>query len=148
VLDVMNDAPRGTTQMDDQHVTVEHLREAEQQMHATSVERWSIFAKHGATGQLVGLTDVTWSPSLPETVNQGNTGVRAEHRGHALGKWMKAAMLRRILDERPQCKDVRTGNADSNEAMLGINHALGFKPYIATTNWQVPVDRVNQYLRG
>ena len=57
-------------------------------------------------------------------------------------------MLERILRERPEAVDVRTGNADSNDAMLGINHALGFKPYIAQANWQVPVEKVKAYLDG
>jgi hypothetical protein len=79
---------------------------------------------------------------------QGNTGVRPEHRGHALGKWLKATMLQRIFDERPQAEEIRTGNADSNDAMLGINRALGFKPHRAHTTWQVTTAQVRKYLDG
>jgi mycothiol synthase len=55
-------------------------------------------------------------------------------------------MMQRILDERPQAIDVRTTNADSNDAMLGINHALGFAKYHTNLWWQVEVDRVKAYL--
>jgi mycothiol synthase len=74
---------------------------------------------------LAGLTDVYWNPAHPETVFQGNTGVLAAHRGKALGKWMKAVMLERILAERPDANDVRTSNADSNDAWQADLAAVG-----------------------
>jgi GNAT superfamily N-acetyltransferase len=146
VMGVMNDAPRDDLQMEDMKITVEQMREIEKGMLAQNIEHWSIFVRHDASGKLVGLTDVSWDPDQPETVFQGNTGVRPEHRGHALGKWLKAVMLKRILDERRSAVDVRTGNADSNDAMLGINTKLGFKPYVAASNWQVTTEKLRDYL--
>jgi GNAT superfamily N-acetyltransferase len=146
VLHVMNDAPRDDLQVEDQKITVEQMREIEKGMLAQKLEHWSMFVRHDESGQLVGLTDVVWDPDQPDTVFQGNTGVRPEHRGHALGKWLKAVMLERILEERPGVVDIRTGNADSNDAMLGINKELGFRPYIAAANWQVTTEKVRAYL--
>ena len=57
-------------------------------------------------------------------------------------------MLRRIMDERPEVKDVRTGNADSNDPMLGINYGMGFRPFIAETWWQAKLDTVREYLEA
>ena len=54
----------------------------------------------------------------------------------------------RSRTERPQILRIRTGNADSNGAMLAINHRLGFKLYIAETVWQLGVDRVERFLAG
>jgi len=146
VMHVMNDAPRDNLQMEDMKITVEQMREMEKGMLAQNVEHWSIFVRHDETGKLAGLTDVAWDPDQPDTVFQGNTGVRPEHRGHALGKWLKAVMLKRIREDRPNAVDVRTGNADSNDAMLGINSELGFKPYVAASNWQVTTEKVRDYL--
>jgi GNAT superfamily N-acetyltransferase len=145
-LDVMNDAPRGELRLDDMHFTVEQLRDWERSDEATGNEHWWLLARELDSHQLAGLTDVYWNPAHAETVFQGNTGVLAAHRGKALGKWMKAVMLERILAERPAANDVRTSNADSNEAMLGINRLLGFEPYIARTAWQADLDAVGAYL--
>lgn len=146
ILGVMNDQPRDDLQMEDRLFNVEQFRETERLTEAQGGEQWRLFARHVETRRLVGLTDVIWNPNRPETVFQGNTGVRPEHRGRALGKWLKAQMLDRILAERAHAKDIRTGNADSNAAMLAINRQLGFRPYIASTTWQVELDAVNEYL--
>lgn len=143
LFDVMNDAPVGELQVEDRHLTVEQFRDMENQSESVGRKQWLILAKHDQSGELVGLSEVTWKPSVPDTIHQGDTGVRATHRGHAIGKWMKAVMLRRMLNERAQVVDVRTRNADSNAAMLGINDALGFKPYIAQTVWQAQIERLN-----
>jgi len=55
-------------------------------------------------------------------------------------------MLERVLRDRPEAKFVRTGNADSNAAMLGINQALGFKPYLSHCVWQLETEKVAAYL--
>jgi GNAT superfamily N-acetyltransferase len=142
----MNDAQRGELRLDDMHFTVEQLRDWERSDEATGSEHWWLLAREVGSDQLAGLTDVYWNPAHPETVFQGNTGVLAAHRGKALGKWMKAVMLERILAERPDANDVRTSNADSNDAMLGINRLLGFESYIARTAWQADLAAVGAYL--
>ncbi len=149
LLHVMNTAPRGDIDMEDWQWTVEKMREAEKGMLATGGDRWFVAARHDASGQLVGFTEFEYNlKTKPETMYQGGTGVRPEHRGHALGKWLKAVNIDRVLQERPDVVDIRTGNADSNDAMLGINKALGFKPYIANTAWQVTVEKAKEYLDG
>ena len=55
-------------------------------------------------------------------------------------------MMKKILEERPEVKFVRTGNANSNAAMLKINKEMGFKSYISNTVWQVETAQVEKYL--
>ncbi len=69
-------------------------------------------------------------------------------RGRGLGKWLKAAMLEKVLRDRPQVRRVRTGNANSNAPMLKINYELGFKPYKTWTTWQVELEKVLEYLKA
>lgn len=146
VHEIMNTAPRDGLDIEDFRVTVDHIREWEQTMIAAGAERWSLFAREDATGELIAFTETAWNPKVPTIVRQLGTAVRPDHRGHALGKWLKAAMLQRVLAERAGATEVRTGNADSNDAMLGINNQLGFRPHEAGTVWQVPIERVRAYL--
>lgn len=148
LVDVMNDAPRDDLEIEDEHLTVEQLRSSETAGQAQGSERWTAIVRHDATGELAGFHDVSWNPVSPKTVGVGATGVRPAHRGHAIGKWLKAAITLRVIDERPQVADIRTGNAYSNDAMLGINTEMGYRHYKKTTIWQVSVNAVNEYLDG
>ncbi len=146
--ETMNTEPRDDLQIEDEKITPEMLRQYEEYNARQGTERWSLHARHRVTGALVGYTEVFWHPETPQTLWQGDTAVVPSHRGHGLGKWLKATMLRKVQAERPQILRIRTGNADSNGAMLAINHRLGFKPYIAETVWQLGVDRVERFLAG
>lgn len=143
---VMNTAPMGELDVEDFTVTPEHLRQREAYEAAQGVERWTLYARYRASGELAGYTVVFFDPETPETLYQGDTGVLPHYRGHGLGKRLKAMMLTKVLNERPGLKFVRTGNADENVPMLKINHALGFKPYLSETVWQVEVKKLKDYL--
>lgn len=146
VLDVMNRAPRGSLQVEDFHVTPDHLRQWNHAVRERGLQRWTIVARERASGRFAGFTEVTWHPNRPEILYQEGTGVLPEFQNRGLGRWMKAAMLDQVLGERPQIRRVRTGNADSNAPMLKINIELGFKPYISVRVWQVGLTQVEAYL--
>ncbi len=146
--DVMNTAPRDGLDMEDMHFTPEHIRQMEQQMTAGGTQRWTLYATESATGRFAGFTEIFWNPNRPQIVSQGATGVFPEFRGKGLGRWLKAAMLDRVIRERPEARFVRTGNADSNAAMLGINQALGFQPYMSRCVWQLDTDKALTFLEG
>jgi GNAT superfamily N-acetyltransferase len=148
LMHVMETAPTDGLDIEGDKKTPEWIRKMEAWLKAEETERWVVIARHDATGELAGYTEVMWTRHRPLTVQQGDTGVWPKHRGHALGKWLKAAMALRVLEERPGIKDIRTGNADSNAPMLGINHAMGFKPYMAALWWNLNVDRAKDYLAG
>lgn len=103
-------------------------------------------AKHEPSDVLAGYTMMTTDPTNPTVFDQFGTGVLPEFRRRGLGRWLKAAMLQRMVRLYPERREVRTGNADSNAAMLAINRALGFRPWVASCSWQVSVDDVEAYL--
>ncbi len=142
----MNRAPRGTLDLEDWHWTPAQIREFEASQRARGIERWSMFTRDLATGVLAGMTEVVWHPNRPTIVRQEMTGVLPAYQGRGLGRWLKAAMLEKILRERPQVRWIRTGNADSNAAMLKINRELGFKPFRSHWVWQIETEKVLAYL--
>ena len=81
-----------------------------------------------------------------ETLQQLDTGVFPEYRARGLECWLKAAPLDKVLREHPEIEFVRTGNADSNAAMLKINAEFGFKPCRSEVVWQVDVEQAQKYL--
>ncbi len=146
LVELTNQQPLGDIDIEDMHMTPEQLRQADQMLFARGNQRWTFTLVEKATGKFAGYTETVWNPNRPEILRQEMTGVFPEYRGKGLGKWLKAAMLDKALKERPTVKFIRTGNADSNAAMLKINHELGFKPYLANAIWQVETDQVIQYL--
>jgi len=144
--EVMNTAPKGDLDYEDERVTPENLREWEAYAAARGVEPWTVVAQHIASGELVGYTEVDWRPDKPGLLTQSGTVVNPAFRGRGLGRWLKATMLDLVLRERQQVTRVRTLNADSNESMLRINEALGFRQLRTETEWQVGTDRAREFL--
>jgi len=142
VANVMNTAPRENLDMGDTPITAALLREYEAADAAAGVEHWAYYAVQEATGRFVGVTDIHLRSGTPDRVQVGATAVDPAHRGRSLGKWLKAAMTRQILGERPEVRWVITHNAGSNDAMLAINDQLGFRTTAVHTAWQLATDRL------
>ncbi|HEY7200321.1 MAG TPA: GNAT family N-acetyltransferase [Candidatus Dormibacteraeota bacterium] len=90
-----------------------------------------------ADGSMFGMTDVLKHPHEPGVVRQLFTGVHPRARGRGLGKWLKAAMLRHVREAHPDTRWISTENAGTNDAMLAINHAMGFRLHRVETFYQV-----------
>jgi GNAT superfamily N-acetyltransferase len=135
--EVMNDAPRPEG-FGEQHPTVDELRAVEDANAAAHQSWWNVGVRHDSSGELIGLTELYLPANRPWMAFQGDTGVRPDHRGHGLGAWMKAINHLRLADERPAVEWVQTWNAESNEPMLRINRALGFRPVQRFQNWYRP----------
>jgi mycothiol synthase len=139
---VMNTMPRDDLDVEDAVIDADWVAQRELQQAQSPAERWTIFARERATHRLVGYTQVFFYADWPGHVDQGNTGVHPDHRGHGLGRWLKAAMLDRIFREKPESFRIRTHNAFSNAPMLAINNELGFVVTAEQTVWEADVGEV------
>jgi GNAT superfamily N-acetyltransferase len=146
LFQAMNLAPRGDLDVEDFRWTPEQMRQMQDMKIGRGGLPWTMYVRDTATGELAGFTEITWNPGQPAVAWQGGTAVWPKYRNQGLGRRLKAAMLEKVLRDRPEVQYVRTENADSNAAMLKINRELGFRPYYSETTWQVPVDQVRAYL--
>jgi mycothiol synthase len=143
---VATDQPLGSLEMEHFKFTSETMREGERNILSRGYRRWILHMVEKSSGRILGLTEVVWSPNRPTSLRQNFTGVLPEYRNRGLGRWLKAEMLSRIIRERPEVELIRSGNADSNAAIVKINNELGFKPYISLTDWQIETAEVERYL--
>ncbi|QFP77541.1 GNAT family N-acetyltransferase [Deinococcus sp. AJ005] len=134
---VMNSAPKGELDMDDWRITPETIRGWEANSAESGERELLIAVEDTRSGELVGYTDVSWTPERASIIHQGSTAVRPVARGQGLGKWLKALMLDYLAQNASEARVIQTNNAEENAAMLGINVALGFKPWVAITEWQL-----------
>ncbi len=146
LFELNNQQPFGDIEVEDVHMTPERLRQMEQMIFSRGDKRWTFYIIEKGTGNFAGYTETTWNPNRPEILHQDMTGVFPTYRNKGLGRWLKAAMLDKVLRDRTDVKFVRTGNADINAAMLKINTELGFQPYLANALWQIEIERILSYL--
>jgi GNAT superfamily N-acetyltransferase len=132
-LVAMNDAPVDSLDVEDEQPTIEDVRAMEARADATNARSLILVARHKATGEGAGFTGVRAWPHTPSVLWQGGTATTRDHRGHGLGRWMKAEMLRWVRDVLPDVTEVRTENAHTNPHMLAINDALGFVAFAEQT---------------
>ena len=145
---VMNTAPLEAFEWEDERITAEQWRQIEATNAARGFDSWQVCARHDDSGELAGYTELTLPKLWPGAAWQEDTGVWPKHRERGLGRWLKAVTALRLLDERPEVEFIDTWNAGSNEAMLGINVAMGFRPLENWGDWQASTDVVANALKS
>lgn len=124
---------------------VQELDEAARQ---SGLEQWVLYARTRESGEMVGYTAVFFRADQPEEAAQGDTIVAPAYRQQGVARWLKAAMLAKIKQERPDVRRIITMNANDNAPIIAINKALGYKPYLSQCAWRVPLGQVLTYVQG
>lgn len=137
-LNAMNDAPLGDLDLGDDSWTVDDVDALNDYTELSGMERWTTIAvdPQGATA---GMTFLVLPSHRPTFGLQGDTVVIPAHRRRGIGRWLKADMWQRLRTDHPDVVALDTSNAASNDAMLAINEAMGFRPLIAHAYWQAGV---------
>jgi len=132
--------PAGELKVDESVWDAARVREADESNARAGSITITTVARHRDSGELVGFTRLGYpAAATGEAAAQGYTLVLPEHRGHNLGLKIKINNLRRLNAVDHGASRVTTGNADENAAMLAINRALGFRPFLVHGLWQKPL---------
>jgi GNAT superfamily N-acetyltransferase len=133
---IMNTAPLDDMVEEDFIMTPERWRSDEEGWTGRGMTNFTSVARHIPSGEFAGYSNVLFQRFHPEQAQQGDTGVDPAHRNKGLGRWMKAEMIERLVQDHPEIRWINTENAESNKPMLDINIALGFKPHLEIQVWQ------------
>lgn len=136
ISDAMNTAPLEEFDLEDTHMTPGKLRSIEANLSAKGYDLHALVAVHKPTGEFAGMTTLLYQRHHPEIAQQDDTVVDPAHRNRGLGRLLKAQMAKDFLREHADVERINTGNAGSNQPMLAINEAMGFKAILEISAWQ------------
>jgi len=145
---VMNTAPREDFEEEDEVLTPERWRELESNVIDSKCQLHIMIAVHQPTGDYAGYTQIKTQDLQRDLAWQWDTGVDPDHRNKGLGRWLKAAMIERVVGIHPDLSRVDTFNAGSNEPMLNINVEMGFRPILVDRAWQGDLSTLRERLRA
>jgi GNAT superfamily N-acetyltransferase len=137
----MDDMPIGELDFGEVPWDADRVREAAEAVARRGQRLLTVAALAERDGSVAGYTELAVPEDGAGTAQQYGTAVLPEHRGHGLGLWVKAEMLRRARARFPQLTAVQTDNADDNRHMLALNTALGFRPLRRTVEYQLTLAR-------
>ncbi len=127
LMSVINDAPTDDLDIEDEVFTADRLDAYETATLARGMRLYRLVARHRGTAELAGHTVVAVESARPSVGDQHDTAVARAHRGHRLGLLLKAGMLLWLAEAEPRLETVDTWNAESNDHMITVNEALGYR---------------------
>ncbi|WP_327280886.1 MULTISPECIES: GNAT family N-acetyltransferase [unclassified Streptomyces] len=131
----MNDMPTGDWDYGSQTWTADRVRA----MAEVLADRGDLLLTTAALhkGEVAGYTEIVIRAGETRRALQYDTVVVHAHRGHGLGLWVKAEMVRRLRGEHPGIVEIETDNAQDNTHMLAVNRRLGFRFHRSTHEYQL-----------
>jgi hypothetical protein len=130
---------------DDYHVTPDEIRKAyeEDKQKNRIVYSYLLFA---GDRQIVAMSNVAIDMNNPRSIYQFMTGVRHDYRGRQLGKWLKAAMYKKLVNDFPGFKEIRTDTNPLNKFMDGINKDMGYEFKFSSRDYLIKKSDLNIFL--
>jgi len=121
------DMPLGDWDLQEANIDRGRLLDWERQRRQRGELHLQAVVRHQESGEIAGFTEIVIEGGEERHCHQGNTIVDPRFRGHRLGTILKAANQKRIREWRPKMSHVWTGNAISNDHMISINEAVGYR---------------------
>lgn len=123
------DAPNGDMEFDGMEYSVEQWRTHEKHAVDSGNLRLGVYALHRDTTVVAGLSEIDVRPGQEYIAHQSDTVVDPDHRGNKLGLSLKIAIMRHLLQWRPQVRYINTYNNHENRHMVAVNDQIGFQTY-------------------
>jgi GNAT superfamily N-acetyltransferase len=128
----MDDTDYGTVAWD-----VDRVRAAAKAVEQRGDQLHTVVAIDTRDDSIAGFTELVVPGHGTGDGQHYGTGVLPEHRGHGLGRWMKAKSIRQAHRRYPDLGGLLTDTADSNTHMRHINDSLGYVPTHTTLQYQL-----------
>ncbi|MFE4778169.1 GNAT family N-acetyltransferase [Streptomyces sp. NPDC056713] len=128
----MDDTDYGTVAWD-----VDRVRAAAKAVEDRGDQLHTVVAIDTSNGSITGFTELVVPGNGKGDGQHYGTGVLPEHRGHGLGRWMKAEAIRQAHGHYPDLGGLLTDTADSNTHMRHISDSLGYVPTHPTLQYQL-----------
>jgi len=133
------DAPSAGLEESEDPWTVERLLADEALEEESPTTRLVAAVEHVPSGRLAGFTELVLPEDRGRAVDQEDTIVVREHRGHRLGMLLKLANIAFLQELRPGHPRIVTYNAEENRHMLDVNEAIGFEAFVYEGAWRKDV---------
>ncbi|MEW2619035.1 GNAT family N-acetyltransferase [Streptomyces sp. NPDC048106] len=133
----MDDTPMGSTDIGTITWDLERVRDAAAAVAKRGDLLHTVVAISESDGAIVGFTELVVPGSGQGDAQHYGTGVLPEHRGHGLGRWMKAASILQARERYPELGGLLTDTADNNPYMSRINDSFGYIPTHTTYEFQL-----------
>jgi GNAT superfamily N-acetyltransferase len=133
----MDDMPMGGTDFGTVVWDLERVRGAASAVEKRGELLHTVVAIDESDGSIAGFTELVVPGDGKGDGQHYGTGVLSAHRGHGLGRWMKAASIRQAAERHPELGGLLTDTADNNPHMRKINDALGYVPTHTTFEYQL-----------
>lgn len=133
----MDDMPMGGTDYGTAHWDVDRVRAVARAVAERGDLLHTVAAIDESDGSIAGFTELVVPGDGTGDGQHYGTGVLPEHRGHGLGRWMKAASVVRARDRHPDLDGLLTDTADVNAPMRAINDELGYAPTHQVIEYQL-----------
>lgn len=142
----IGDRPTGESSLEDSEWTVERVRQHEADIRETGDDLRFVVAIHEESGDVAAVTGMRVDPGRVDICWQRDTAVVREFRGLGLGRAIKAAMMRWLLEDIPALERVVTNTASDNAYMIRVNEQLGYTHYADIGVFEATVEQVGAAL--
>ncbi len=107
-----------------------------------------IYILSHSDGKIAGMCSVFTDAYQKQVIrhNGGITGVTAKHRGKGIGKYLKAKMHLKLLEENKEFEYITTDTMPWNKHMFRINEEIGFKPYRKASCFKITREFLQNYI--